>query len=107
MDSARRTARCKMSRTNRHLGSDQVTGGGIVQETIIFSGTIIGEGQRVECEVRATKTTLDGDPPVFSNYRIMESDLTDRLPDGNYELLVNRERTRFSRDAGRFLSRSY
>jgi len=29
------------------------------------------------------------------------------LPDGNYELLVNRERTRFSRNAGRFLSRPY
>ena len=78
-----------------------------MQETIIFSGAIIGEGQRVECEVRATKTTLYGDPPLFSGYRIMESDLTDKLPDGNYELLVNRERTRFSRDAGRFLSRPY
>ncbi len=78
-----------------------------MQETIIFNGTIIGEGQRVECEVRATKTTLDGDPPLFSDYRIMESDVTDRLPDGNYELLVNRERTRFSRDAGRFQSRPY
>jgi len=78
-----------------------------MQETIVFRGTIIGEGQRVDCEVRATKTTLDGDPPVFSDYRIMESDLTDRLPDGNYELLVNRERTRFNRDAGRFLSRPY
>ncbi len=78
-----------------------------MQETIIFSGTIIGEGQRVECEVRATKTMLDGYPPVVSDYRIMESDLTDRLPDGNYELLVNRERTRFSRDDGRFLSRPY
>jgi hypothetical protein len=92
---------------NLHLGSGRVTGGGIVQETIIFNGTIIGEGQRVECEVRATKTTLGGDSPVFSSYRIMESDLTDSLPDGNYELLVNRERTRFSRDAGRFLSRPY
>jgi hypothetical protein len=89
------------------LAAGRVTGGGIVQETIIFNGTIIGEGQRVACEVRATKTTLDGDSPVFSNYRIMESDLTDSLPDGNYELLVNRERTRFSRDAGRFLSRPY
>ena len=71
------------------------------KKQIIFRGTIIGEGQRVACEVRATKATLHGDPPVFSNYRIMESDLTDRLPDGNYELLVNRERTRFRRDAGR------
>jgi len=29
------------------------------------------------------------------------------LPDGNYELLVNRERSRFKRDAGRFISRPY
>ena len=78
-----------------------------MQETIIFSGTIIGEGQRVDCEVRATKTTLDGFPPVFSDYRITESDITDGLPDGSYDLLVNHERTRFSRDAGRFLSRPY
>jgi hypothetical protein len=78
-----------------------------MQEKFIFSGTIIGEGQRVECEVRATKTMLDGDPPLFSGYSIVESDVTDRLPDGNYELLVNRERTRFSRDAGRFQSRPY
>jgi len=78
-----------------------------VQETVTFSGTIIGAGQRVECEVRATKTTLVGDPPVVSAYRIVESDVTDELPDGNYELLVNRGRTRFRRDAGRFISRPY
>ncbi len=78
-----------------------------MQETIIFNGTIIGEGQRVECEVRATKTTLDGDPPLFSGYSIVESDVTDGLPDGNYDLLVNHERTRFSRDGGRFQSRPY
>ncbi len=72
------------------------------------SGTIIGEGQRVECEVRATKTTLDGDPParsVFSGYTVMESDVTDKLPDGNYDLLANGERIRFRRSDERFLSR--
>lgn len=84
-----------------------IPGGGIVQETIILNGTIIGEGQRVQCEVRATKTTLDGDQPIVAGYIIVESDLTDRLPDGSYELLVNRERTRFTRDAGRFFPRPY
>jgi hypothetical protein len=78
-----------------------------VQETIVFSGTIIGEGQRVECEVRATRTTFDEDPPLVSGYRIVESDVTDTLPDGDYDLLVNHERTRFRRDAGRFLSHPY
>src|SRR5690242_6975537 len=95
----------KLVGNNLHLGSGQVIGGSRVQETIIFSGTIICEGQRIECEVRAIKTTLNGDPPLISGYRIVESDLTDELPDGNYDLLVNHERTRFLRDAGRFLSR--
>ena len=81
-----------------------------MQETVMFSGTIVCERQRVECKVRATKTTFDKDPstrPVFSEYRIMESDATDGLPDGQYDLLANGERIRFSRDAGRFLSRPY
>jgi hypothetical protein len=77
---------------NLHLGrGQQVTGGGIMQETVTFSGTIIGEGQRVECKVRATKSLLDEDPsarPLFSDYTVMESDVTDKLPDGNYDLLT-------------------
>jgi hypothetical protein len=85
-----------------------VPAGGIVQETVIFSGTIIGEGQRVECKVRATKTLLDEEPsarPVFSGYTVMESDATDKLPDGDYDLLANGERIRFRRNDGRFLTR--
>jgi hypothetical protein len=80
-------------------------GGGIVQATVIFDGIIIGERPRLECKVRATKTTLGGDPPIFSDYRIVDSDATDRLPDGNYDLLANGERTRLRRHSGRFLSR--
>ena len=79
----------------------------MMQETVIFSGTIIGAGRRMPCEVRATRTTLARDPPVVSGYWIVESDVTGTLPDGEYELLVNRERTRLRRDAGRFVSRPY
>ena len=78
-----------------------------MQERVTFRGIIVGEGQRVDCDVRATKTTLDGDPAIVCGYLIVESGLTDSLPDGNYELLVNRERTRFKRDGGRFISRAY
>ena len=81
-----------------------------MQETVTFSGTIVCERSRIECKVRVTKTTFDKDPsarPVFSDYRIMESDATDGLPDGQYDLLANGERIRFRRDAGRFRSRSY
>jgi hypothetical protein len=76
-----------------------------VQESILFTGIIIGDRQRLGCKVRATKTTLGTDPVIFSDYRVIESDVTDRLPDGDYELLANGERTRFKRDSGRFLSR--
>jgi hypothetical protein len=77
-----------------------------VQESIMFRGIIVGERQRMDCKVRATKTTLDTDPAVFSDYRVMESDATDILPDGEYELWVNGEKIRFRRNSGRFLLRS-
>jgi hypothetical protein len=84
----------------------QLGGGGIVQESLVFSGILIGERQRLECKVRVTKTTLDTDPPVFSDYTVMGCDATDRLPDGDYELWANGERTRFRRNSGRFLSQA-
>ena len=45
----------------------------------IFSGTIVGQAQQVECKVRATKVMLAGDPSVpaeFNDYRIMDSGAT-------------------------------
>jgi len=85
----RRDFRCEVTESNvknvsrvRHLIRDLR----YRWETKCSQGrSIIGEGQRVECKVRATKTTFDKDPPVFSDYRIVDSDATDRLPDGNYE----------------------
>ena len=44
-----------------------------MKETVFFNGAIVGEGRRVECRVRATKTTIDLDPyapPEFSDYDI-------------------------------------
>jgi len=81
-----------------------------MKEIVVFSGLIVGEGKRVECKVRAAKTTLDGSsdvPPAFSEYRVMDSDLTDRLPDGNsYEIhLSNGECIPVRRSAGHFLGR--
>ena len=81
-----------------------------MKEIVIFSGVIVGEGKRVECKVRAVKTTLDGAPevpPAFSEYRVMDSDLTDKLPDSNnYEIhLSNGESIPVRRSAGNFLGR--
>ena len=65
-----------------------------MKETVVFSGILIGEGQRVECKVRATKSTLDGDPsvsPAFSDYSIVDS-ATSKLPDGNYDVFAHGRR---------------
>ena len=72
---------------------------------VTLNGRIIGEGYILECKVRAVKTTLDEDPyapPAFSDYRVWNSDETDRLPDGEYELLVNGQRILLRRQAWRF-----
>ena len=65
---------------------------GVVKETVFLSGTIVGESHRVDCKVRATKTTVDEDPngPLeFSNYDILDSFATVKLPDSDYEVLAN------------------
>jgi len=75
---------------------------------VILNGIIIGNGHHIECEIRATKTNLDGFPsaaPAFSEYRIVESALTGKLPDGVYEMLVGDERISLKREHGRFLVR--
>ena len=80
-----------------------------VKEKAFFSGIIVGNRQRVECEIQATKSTLGGvtpSPPAFSDYRIMDSEATRRLPDGDYEVLANGERIKVLRKGGYFLARS-
>jgi hypothetical protein len=80
-----------------------------VKERVFFSGIIAGDAQRVVCEIQATKSTLGGVPPfppAFSDYRIMDSEATRRLPDGDYEVLVNSERIKVLRKGGYFLARS-
>jgi hypothetical protein len=81
---------------------------GIVKDTVFFSGTLVGEGHRIDCTVRATKTTLDLDPdapPEFSNYDILDSPATVRLPDGDYEVRANGFKIRCKLNRGRFLWR--
>jgi len=80
-----------------------------VKETVFFDGIIVGEDQSVSCTVRATKTTLDQDPDApaeFSDYDIVDSSTTVKLPDGDYEvLLANGYKIRCKLSRGRFLWR--
>jgi hypothetical protein len=79
-----------------------------VKEMVVFSAVLVGAGHQVECTVRATKTTLDRDQSVagFSDFSMMDSDLTDKLPDGKYELLIHGARIQVRRATGHFVGTS-
>ena len=80
-----------------------------LKEKMVFAGIIVGNGQRIECEIQAKKSTLGGvspSPAAFSDYRVMDSEATRRLPDGDYEVLANEERIKVQRKSGYFLARS-
>jgi hypothetical protein len=80
-----------------------------MKEMVSFTGIIVADGQRIACEIQATKCTLGGvapSPPAFSDYRIMDSEAIRRLPEGDYEVLVNSERIRVKRKGAYFLARS-
>jgi hypothetical protein len=65
----------------------------------------LGKTGRLNCEVRATKNTDDADPsapPVLSEIRVTESDAISKLPDGDYQLLVDGKLVHVKREDGCF-----
>lgn len=74
---------------------------------VILNGIIMGNRRHVECEIRATRTILDGfssAPAAFSDFLVVESASTNKLPDGEYEVLVGDERILLRRENGTFLA---
>ncbi len=54
------------------------------KEIVFFSAIIRGEGREVACNIRVTKTSMEGAPLAFSDHSVVASDGTDSLPDGRY-----------------------
>ena len=80
----------------------------MIENGVVLDGIIVGQGHRFKCKVRATKTAPDdspSSPPAYSDYRVMDSVGMNKLPDGDYELLVGKERINFKWEDGRFRTR--
>ena len=80
----------------------------MIENGVVLDGIIVGQGHRFKCRVRATKTTLDdsrSSPPAYSDYRVMDSVGMNKLPDGDYEVLVGEERMNIRWEDGRFRAR--
>jgi hypothetical protein len=76
------------------------------KEIAFFSATIRGEGRTVSCNIRVTKTIREGTPPVFSDYSVVSSDMTDGLPDGSYVVhLQSGEEIPVTRKNGSFIAK--
>lgn len=72
---------------------------------VMLPGTLVGQGHEVNCQVSSIQTTLDGAPsipPEYSDFSIMNSDATARLPEGDYELLVRGERVSLRHKNGKY-----
>jgi hypothetical protein len=79
-----------------------------MKEPVVLGGVIVGGERRVECKIRATKITTVGDPaapPVFCDYRVMKSNETNALPDGDYEILTNGQTIKVKLKNERFVAR--
>ncbi len=80
------------------VGSSRYIDSGYVdmsnRESVLLPGILRGQGQEIECTVRATKVSLPGSGglPVavaFSQYSIQS--ISRKVPDGRYKLSVNAE----------------
>jgi len=80
----------------------------LIEYGVVLNGVIVGQGHHFKCKVRATKTTPDNSPsspPAYSDYRVMDSVGMNKLPDGDYEVLVGEERIDIRWEDGRFRTR--
>jgi hypothetical protein len=81
----------------------------LIEYGVVLDGIIVGQGHRFKCKVRAIKTTLDdspSNPPAYSDYRVMDSVGMNKLPDGDYEVLVGEERMNIRWEDSRFRARA-
>jgi hypothetical protein len=59
---------------------------------VVLHGIIRGEGRDATCTIDAVRTSLPGTPGVLDAVRWSIRDISQSLPDGNYEVFADRER---------------
>jgi len=75
------------------------------RELVEFSGLLSGSGRQASCTVCATKVSLPGSGAVaYANYSMKT--VSEALPDGDYDLLVNGETVRLVLSNGHWLARA-
>jgi len=75
------------------------------RELVELSGILRGAGREASCILRATKVSLPGSGAVaYTNYSMKA--VSEALPDGDYELIVNGDAIRLVLSNGHWLAQA-
>jgi hypothetical protein len=78
-----------------------------MREGVRLKGTVRGEGREATCTIAATRVSLPGAPGVSETTGWSMLDVSESLPDGNYEILADGKREQVRLVNGQWLSRGF
>ena len=76
-----------------------------MRERVILRGIVRGEGRGVTCKIAATRVSLQGGGANLKTVDWSMLETSERLPDGNYEVIANGETANVRLVNGQWLSR--
>lgn len=76
-----------------------------MKERVILQGVVHGEGRKATCRIRATRVTLEAGISETAEWSIL--DVSERLPDGNYEIFADGKSEHARLVNGQWLSGGY
>ena len=74
---------------------------------VSFPGIVRGEGREATCRIEATRVSLDAAAGVSETTNWSIVDVSESLPDGNYEVFADGKQEHVRRVEGQWLSREF
>ena len=78
-----------------------------MRERVTLHGVIRGEGREATCTIQATRVSLPGAPGVSETTDWKMLNVSEKLPDGNYEVEAGGKRENVRLVNGDWLSRGF
>ena len=78
-----------------------------MRERVILRGVVCGEGRGAACTIQATRVSLPGAPGLSETTDWKMLNVSEKLPDGNYEVEADGKRENVRLVNGEWLSRGF
>jgi len=92
---------------NRLAAAAAVCYGRAMRERVRLKGVVRGEGPEATCTISAAQISLPGAAGVSETTDWVMLDVSEPLPDGNYEILADGKREQVRLVNGQWLSRGF